>query len=111
MPDSMLLPNGDVVVLNGAQRGVAGYPVKDGTMSLCQVPAFWASLYQPDRDQDERMTLLCGSKQPRMYHASASLTTEGKILVAGADRNRMLRASGVPWFNGTGATIVSVTAK
>jgi hypothetical protein len=57
--DATLLPNGDVVVLNGGQSGVAGYPVtfKDlpakPSISQSNYPAFWAFLYQPDAPQGQ----------------------------------------------------------
>jgi hypothetical protein len=54
-----VLPNGDVVVLNGGQSGVAGYPVSFNNLpekprfSQSDFPAFWAFLYQPDAPRGE----------------------------------------------------------
>jgi hypothetical protein len=79
--------------------GYGGFPV-DG-QSVSQYPAFWATLYQPDGELNERVTTLCGTEQPRLYHASATLTTNGTVLIGGADRNRVIPDAGVPWFNGT----------
>jgi hypothetical protein len=98
--DATLLPNGDVVLTSGAQMGYGGFPVDGAAVS--QFPAFWATLYQADAEAaGGRVTTLCGTEQPRLYHASATLTTNGTVLIAGADRNRGIPDAGVPWFNGT----------
>ncbi len=85
------------------QAGVAGYPENNTAQN--NYPAFWATLYQTTNPAtSDRYTLLCGTTIPRLYHASASLTRDGTIIVAGADRNRNLLtmpSGDLPWFNGT----------
>jgi hypothetical protein len=68
-----------------------------------------AALYQPDLPANARYTLMCGTQQPRGYHGTATLTQEGKILVAGHDRPRWFYGMpNVPWFkDGTGGNYVS----
>jgi hypothetical protein len=44
--------------------------------------------------------MLCGTTRPRMYHANAGLTSEGKVLVVGADRDENIVDAKVPWFHG-----------
>jgi hypothetical protein len=88
---------------------VAGYP-EDG-QAQNNFPAFWATLYQtskPNSITTSRYTQLCGTTIPRLYHASASLTQQGTIIVAGADRNDYLLtmpSGDLPWFNGTGNVV------
>jgi hypothetical protein len=62
--DSTLLPNGDVVVLNGAQTGCSGGLVAGQRRNL--YPAFWSMLYQPDRPVNERYTIMSATGLPRM---------------------------------------------
>ncbi|KAL6756608.1 hypothetical protein V8C86DRAFT_2646145 [Haematococcus lacustris] len=85
MGDATLLPNGDVVLLNGGQRGVAGDAAVGGG-ARSTFPAFWAQLYQPDLPVGNRYTTLAASQIARMYHSTAALTTNGTILVSGCDR-------------------------
>eukprot|EP00198_Chlamydomonas_reinhardtii_P001901 XP_001691237.1 glyoxal or galactose oxidase [Chlamydomonas reinhardtii] len=85
MPDSVLLPNGQVVVLNGAQTGLAGDSASGGD-SRADYPVLYAELYDPDARQGQRFTQLGWTQIPRMYHSTACLTTNGTIIVAGCDR-------------------------
>ncbi|KAG2430907.1 hypothetical protein HXX76_009880 [Chlamydomonas incerta] len=85
MGDSVLLPNGKVVLLNGAQTGLAGDSASGGD-SRADFPVLFAELYDPDRPLGQRVRSLAFSRIPRMYHSTACLTTNGSILVAGCDR-------------------------
>mmetsp|Transcript_2810 Transcript_2810/g.4835 ORF Transcript_2810/g.4835 Transcript_2810/m.4835 type:complete len:655 (-) Transcript_2810:823-2787(-) len=85
MGDATLLPNGDVILLNGAQEGVAGDAAVGGG-ARANYPALWAQLYQPDMPRGQRYTTLAASTIARHYHSTAVLTTSGTILVAGCDR-------------------------
>ncbi|GIL58080.1 hypothetical protein Vafri_13205 [Volvox africanus] len=85
MGDSVLLPNGKVVVLNGAREGLAGDSASGGD-SRANYPVLFADLYDPDLPHGSRFRRLALSRIPRMYHSTACLTTNGTILVAGCDR-------------------------
>ncbi|KAL6759620.1 glyoxal or galactose oxidase [Haematococcus lacustris] len=85
MPDAVLLPNGQVVVLNGAMRGVAGDNVAGG-MAKNNEPNMWPELYTPWAPRGSRFTPLKRNLIPRLYHSTAALTMDGTILVAGCDR-------------------------
>lgn len=85
MPDATLLPNGKVVMLNGAQIGLAGDSASGGD-SRANYPNFFAELYEPDAPLGSRWSTLARSQIARMYHSTAGLTTNGTILVAGCDR-------------------------
>lgn len=81
--DSLLLPNGDILILNGVQAGCSGdakYGIARGNY-----PAFWPVLYQPDQPSGQRFTLLSATSIARVYHSIAVLTTDGLALVAGCD--------------------------
>jgi hypothetical protein len=55
MPDSVLLPNGMVVILNGAKSGTAGNKNSND-------PNLSAELYDPDAVNGERFTLMANSR-------------------------------------------------
>ncbi|GAX79179.1 hypothetical protein CEUSTIGMA_g6619.t1 [Chlamydomonas eustigma] len=85
MPDSVLLPNGVVILLNGAMEGLAGDAASGGG-SRAFYPNFFAEMYQPSAPSGQRWTSLSRSQIPRLYHSGALLTTNGTILVSGCDR-------------------------
>jgi hypothetical protein len=73
MPDAVLLPDGSVLVVNGSAKGHA-----DAGAS----PVFDAELYDPIRDVWTRM---CHMTVPRLYHATALLLPDGRVMTAGTD--------------------------
>lgn len=73
MPDAVLLPDGTVLVVNGSDKGHA-----DGGAS----PVFDAELYDPMRDE---WTRLCNMTIARLYHATALLLPDGRVMTAGTD--------------------------
>ncbi|EFJ40873.1 glyoxal or galactose oxidase [Volvox carteri f. nagariensis] len=85
MGDAVLLPNGKVVVLNGAVKGLAGDSASGG-VAKANEPNLWPVLYDPDEPSGSRMRLMSRSMIPRLYHSTVSLTTDGSLLVAGCDR-------------------------
>ncbi|KAF5365246.1 hypothetical protein D9758_005484 [Tetrapyrgos nigripes] len=92
MPDLLLLPDGRILIINGARTGVAGYGnVGDQVgASNADNPAFSPILYDPDAEAGKRFSdTLAGvtSDIPRMYHSTATLTPNGDILVAGSNPN------------------------
>ena len=80
MPESVLLPNGAVILLNGALVGT--------TINPGYHPNFFAEMYQPYLPVHQRWSTLTRSQIPRLYHSSAVLTTNGTILVAGSEDAR-----------------------
>ncbi|KAJ3671738.1 hypothetical protein LUZ60_007817 [Juncus effusus] len=81
MSDMILLPTGDVLILNGASHGCAGWDHADN-------PVRHPYLYKPNRINGSRFSMLQRSSIPRMYHSSAILIPDGRILVAGSNPNR-----------------------
>ncbi|KFK26190.1 hypothetical protein AALP_AA8G214300 [Arabis alpina] len=80
MSDTVLLPNGDVLLVNGAKRGCSGWGYgKD--------PAFSPLLYKPRAARGQRFKELAATTIPRMYHSTAIALPDGKVLVAGSNTN------------------------
>lgn len=79
MPDMLLLPTGDVIIINGAGNGTAGWesainPVLHPVLYLTNEP-----------DPTQRFVLLNPTTIPRMYHSAAALLADGCILVGGSN--------------------------
>ncbi|KAJ6501963.1 glyoxal oxidase precursor [Mycena sanguinolenta] len=90
--ESVLLPTGDVLLINGAHTGYSGYPSVVGsnvTMSNSADPAFRGMLYRTSSSfpAGQRITQegIPTSDIARMYHSSASLTAKGNVMVAGSN--------------------------
>ncbi|KAI3989555.1 hypothetical protein MKX01_031609 [Papaver californicum] len=77
MGDMLLLPTGDVLIINGAKKGAAGW-------YLGREPVLNPVLYQPESSKFEMME---ASKTPRMYHSTAILIADGRVLVGGSNPN------------------------
>ncbi len=73
MPDSVLLPDGTVLVMNGSSTGVADNGIN---------PVFAVERYDPSTDT---WTALCPMRVPRLYHATALLLPNGRVLTSGKD--------------------------
>ncbi|CAD6257993.1 unnamed protein product [Miscanthus lutarioriparius] len=81
MGDMVLLPTGDVLIVNGAAAGSAGW-------ELGRDPVTRPVLYRPDAPLGSRFdqsSPLAASAVPRMYHSSAALDTYGRVLVGGSN--------------------------
>ncbi|PNH06232.1 hypothetical protein TSOC_007403 [Tetrabaena socialis] len=86
MGDTVALPNGKVLILNGAQNGRAGYAnggwKKGGDGSF---PNTVSLLYDPIAPAGKRFKRLAETPIVRMYHSTACLHHTGDVLVAGCD--------------------------
>uniref|UniRef100_A0A1D1XRX2 Galactose oxidase n=1 Tax=Anthurium amnicola TaxID=1678845 RepID=A0A1D1XRX2_9ARAE len=87
MSDMLLLPTGDVLLVNGATRGCAGWGRARGA-------ARRPYLYQPGGAPGQRFSVLRPSGIARMYHSSAVVLPDGRVLVAGSNPNRRYVVSG-----------------
>ncbi|KJA24403.1 copper radical oxidase [Hypholoma sublateritium FD-334 SS-4] len=92
MPELLLLPDGQVLIVNGAQTGYAAFdtvPDPIGFQSNADHPAFTPSLYNPTVPLGQRISnkIMPTTDIPRLYHSVASLTPQGNILIAGSNPN------------------------
>ena len=90
MLDAVMLPDGKIVIINGAGSGIAGYGnVKNQVgQSNAAHPVMRPVLYDPSTPLGTRFsTGLPTSNIPRLYHSVASLTPNGSIMIAGSNPN------------------------
>ncbi|KLO18541.1 copper radical oxidase [Schizopora paradoxa] len=91
MPDAILLPTGEVLIVNGGRSGIAGYGnVRDQVgQSNAANPVFQPVLYDPSAPSGSRFSSegLPTSDIPRLYHSVATLTPRGDIMIAGSNPN------------------------
>ncbi|PWA63977.1 glyoxal oxidase-related protein [Artemisia annua] len=78
MGDMKLLPNGDVLIINGAASGTAGW-------ELGRNPVLRPVIYHPNKAVNARFEVQNPSTVPRMYHSTASLVRDGRVLVGGSN--------------------------
>ncbi|CAN6249228.1 unnamed protein product [Urochloa humidicola] len=80
MGDMILLPNGEVAIINGATDGFAGW---DDANTFNPTPV----IYRPDQPAGNRLEAQApaGTPRPRMYHASAVLDRDGRVIVGGSN--------------------------
>jgi hypothetical protein len=77
LASAVLLPNGNVVVVNGAESGASGY-------HNMASPVLEAWLYRPSAPPGARFSILASSTIARLYHSSAVFAPHlGGVLVAG----------------------------
>ncbi|KAF8578124.1 copper radical oxidase [Ramaria rubella] len=91
MSDVILLPDGRVLIVGGAQTGVASYGnvIDQIGASNADNPAFQAVFYKPDAPVGQRFSQdgVPTSDIARMYHSSATLTPNGTIMLVGSNPN------------------------
>ena len=80
--NSTLLPDGTVLVTGGSSLGN-------------DHPVFQAECFDP---QLERWTTLCSMRVPRLYHSTAVLLPDGRVLLAGKDGSRQPPAYRYPEY-------------
>ncbi|KAK8503032.1 hypothetical protein V6N13_015178 [Hibiscus sabdariffa] len=78
MGDMVMLPTGDSLIINGAQTGTQGF---DMASNPCLNPV----LYRPDQPVGLRFMTLNPGTIPRMYHSTANLLPDGRVLLAGSN--------------------------
>ncbi|XP_039144736.1 LOW QUALITY PROTEIN: aldehyde oxidase GLOX [Dioscorea cayenensis subsp. rotundata] len=78
MGDMVMLPTGDLLVINGAQAGAQGF-------EMASNPCLNPVLYRPNEPAGLRFMTLNPAAVPRMYHSTANLLPDGRVLVAGSN--------------------------
>jgi len=92
MAETLLLPNGQVLIISGAQTGYAAFgSVSDpvGNRSNADHPAFTPSLYTPSAPLGRRISNegMPTTDIARVYHSIVTLTPNGNFLLAGSNPN------------------------
>ncbi|KAG6884479.1 hypothetical protein C0993_010688 [Termitomyces sp. T159_Od127] len=90
LPEMILLPDGRVLIINGAETGYAGYSSNgSAAVSNSDHPVLRPVLYDPNAPLGQRFSNdgLPSSEIARVYHSSVTLTPNGNILVAGSNPN------------------------
>ncbi len=77
MGDMLLLPTGEVLIINGAQQGTAGWGV-------AREPNLAPVLYNPTFNVFQVMS---ATTIPRLYHSTANVMPDGWVLVGGSNPN------------------------
>ncbi|CAK9137068.1 unnamed protein product, partial [Ilex paraguariensis] len=90
MGDMVLLPNGDILVINGAESGTAGW-------GNARNPVTRPVIYRPDRPENNRFSVMQPSLRPRLYHSTAILLTDGRVLVGGSNPHIYYNFTGVEY--------------
>ncbi|GLT95837.1 hypothetical protein SLE2022_134980 [Rubroshorea leprosula] len=78
MGDMILLPDGNVLIINGAGAGSAGW--EQG-----REPVLSPVIYRPDNLMGSRFEIQNPTTIPRMYHSTAVLLRDGRVLVGGSN--------------------------
>ncbi|KAK7272711.1 hypothetical protein RJT34_29501 [Clitoria ternatea] len=76
--DCLNLPNGNLLFINGAQKGTAAWWDADE-------PNFTPVMYNPKKPAGQRFTVLKPSQIARMYHSTSAVLPSGKIWVGGSN--------------------------
>lgn len=87
MGDMVMLPTGEVLIINGAQAGTQGF-------ELGSNPCLFPVLYRPNEPIGLRFMTLTPGTVPRMYHSTANLLPDGRILLAGSNPHVLYKFAG-----------------
>ncbi|KAJ6836871.1 aldehyde oxidase GLOX-like [Iris pallida] len=90
MGDMVMLPTGRVLIINGAASGTAGWEFgKD--------PVLTPVIYSPDSAAGARFEVQNPATTPRIYHSTAILLRDGRVLVGGSNPHVSYVFSGVQY--------------
>lgn len=88
MGDMILLPDQTTLIINGAQRGSQGW-------GEASVPCYSPWNYNPNAAAGSRFSTWSASTIPRLYHSTANLLPDGRVLIAGSNTHQYYTFTGV----------------
>lgn len=78
--DMLILPTGHILIINGAESGAAGY-------NNARNASLRPYLYRPKKSLGRRFTVLKSTKIARMYHSTAVVLPDGRVLIGGGNQH------------------------
>ncbi|CAG8597447.1 11445_t:CDS:2, partial [Dentiscutata heterogama] len=89
MGDYIHMPDGKVLIVNGAGMGYAGWDKGDITnrQHVARLPQKIPLLYDPKAPNGSRFTRMAEAKYVRVYHSTATLIPDGTVFIAGSNPN------------------------
>jgi hypothetical protein len=87
MPDSVLLPDGKILYVNGASFGMAGG--NQGQVQYARDPVYATDLYDPEAPAGQQWTTLAPMTVARLYHSGAMLTESGHVVTTGSEMKNL----------------------
>ncbi|XP_057867426.2 aldehyde oxidase GLOX-like [Cryptomeria japonica] len=79
MSDMLILPNGEILIINGAAKGVAGW-------DMANTPVFTPYLYRHSLPVgQQRFYVLAATGIARMYHSTANVLPDGRVMAGGSN--------------------------
>jgi len=87
MGDMLLLPDGNVLIVNGAGNGAQGW-------GNAQNPVQTPVLYNPNAAAGTRFQTLTATDIPRVYHSTANVLPDARVLIAGSNTHQFYTLTG-----------------
>ncbi|KAL3639098.1 hypothetical protein CASFOL_017005 [Castilleja foliolosa] len=87
MGDMVLLPNGNIFIVSGGSSGTAGW-------DLGRDPVLTPIIYRPN-NPELKFEAQNSSSIPRMYHSTAVLLRDGRVLISGSNPHAYYSFTGV----------------
>ncbi|MCO5606366.1 hypothetical protein L7F22_060554 [Adiantum nelumboides] len=94
MGDMLFLPTGDVLIINGAQNGCQGWGNGCQGWGNAINPVFNPLIYRSSLPIGSRFATQAASVIPRLYHSTANLLPDGRVLVAGSNSHQFYTFTG-----------------
>lgn len=90
MGDMLLLPDGNVLIINGAGSGTAGW-------EAARNPVTRPVIYKPNCQTGNKFSVMAPAGRPRLYHSTAVLIPDGRVLVGGSNPHIYYNFTGVEY--------------